>query len=244
MHVAPRGRRLAKAVFDHHTAGCSYPAGKSGAEWWVQVRSLDEGKGEAQRGISFHWDMDLEVWRSHGAGLHPHLSTVTNLTDRGGPTMVVEQRRPDEEAGVRLRPREDLLLSFPATGKHLAFDGRFLHGVPCPSPVKSSPSPVKSSPSSSTSAATVAAAAAAPEGLRVTFLVNIWVRARLSNSRNGVTHAPPRPAVSASHAACSLGSPFSFAAVPARLHARVPAEVPGPILCGSDFQVRGRARGQ
>ena len=46
---------------------------------------------------------------------------------------VVPQRRPDSEAGVSLRDQRQLVLSYPAVGKHFAFDGRFLHGVPPPS---------------------------------------------------------------------------------------------------------------
>ena len=87
--------------------------------------------------------------REHGLGLHPHLSTVTYLTDAGGPTAVAAQRRPDEEAGVSLKPRA-LLLSYPSAGKHFAFDGRFLHGAP-------------------------ASSGGGGKDIRVTFLVNIWL---------------------------------------------------------------------
>jgi hypothetical protein len=144
---------LARAVFEYHTAGAVYPKERSGAEWWVQVRSASaaEGSAGASNHIGFHWDMDLDVMRSHGLALHPHLSTVTYLSDVGGPTLVVPQRRPDAERGVRLRPRRACTVSFPAVAKHFCFDGRFLHGVPKPR------------------------AAAAAAGMRVTFLVNIWL---------------------------------------------------------------------
>ena len=159
--------RLAKAVFEKHTAGASYPAAKSGAEWWVQVRrhgadaSTSAAAALASTSIGFHWDMDLDVMRAHGVGLHPHLSTVTYLSDGGGPTAVIEQRRP-EEGGVRLKDRRGMLLSCPAVGKHFVFDGRFLHGVP-------------SLPATESDAAGGATAASEEGGLRVTFLVNIWL---------------------------------------------------------------------
>lgn len=159
--------QAAKDVFEFHTKGCRFPQARSGAEWWIQIRALGaaaptgptrrEDVGTAREGpsIGFHWDMDLGVMRDHGLGLHPHLSTVTYLSDVGGPTAVAAQRRPDEEAGVRLRPRA-LLLSFPRVGKHFAFDGRFVHGAPA------APPPAVS-------------ASGGCEGVRITFLVNIWL---------------------------------------------------------------------
>ena len=157
--------RAAMETFEFHTRGCQFPLARSGAEWWVQIRRLaapapagptrreDVGTPREGPSIGFHWDMDLEVMRDHGLGLHPHLSTVTYLSDVGGPTAVAAQRRPDEEAGVRLKPRA-LLLSYPCVGKHLAFDGRFVHGAPA------TPTP---------------AAPGSGEPIRVTFLVNIWL---------------------------------------------------------------------
>ena len=67
--------------------------------------------------------------RTHGVGLHPHLSTVTYLTDAGGPTAVIEQRRPDEEADghpVRFKNLAQMLLSYPQAGKHFCFDGTLM----------------------------------------------------------------------------------------------------------------------
>jgi hypothetical protein len=159
--------RAAKEIFDFHTRSCQFPLARSGAEWWVQIRKLgatapagptrreDVGTQREGPSIGFHWDMDLEVMRDHGLGLHPHLSTVTYLSDIGGPTAVAAQRRPDEEAGVRLKPRA-LLLSYPSVGKHFGFDGRFVHGAPA------APPPAASS-------------CAGGEQIRVTFLVNIWL---------------------------------------------------------------------
>jgi hypothetical protein len=161
--------RAAKEILDYHTRGCRFPLERSGAEWWTQIRKVgaaapegptrreDVGTQREGPSIGFHWDMDLEVMRDHGLGLHPHLSTVTYLSDVGGPTAVASQRRPDEEAGVRLKPRA-LLLSFPSVGKHFAFDGRFVHGAPSAPP-----------------SAPAAPGSVGGEQLRVTFLVNIWL---------------------------------------------------------------------
>ena len=169
--------RAAKEIFDFHTKGCHFPLARSGAEWWMQIRTLggatvstrreDIGTQKEGASIGFHWDMDLEVMREHGLGLHPHLSTVTYLSDEGGPTAVAPQRRPDEEAGVRFRPRA-LLLSYPAVGKHFAFDGRFLHGAPAPPPAAKA---------GAVKGGAAAAASSAGDGrqIRVTFLVNIWL---------------------------------------------------------------------
>jgi hypothetical protein len=139
-NAAPRFgmERLAKAVFDFHTASATYPASCSGAEWWVQVRDAVGATDESAEAagctegptIGFHWDKDEIVHRTHGLALHPHLSTVTYLSDVGAPTVVIKQRRPDDESGVTLRTAKEMTLSYPCTGKHFAFDGRFLHGVP------------------------------------------------------------------------------------------------------------------
>ena len=64
--------------------------------------------------------------------IHPHLSTVTYLTNIGAPTMILpcladcssgapEFRQMEGEAGY---------VSCPKIGKHLSFDGRLLHAAP------------------------------------------------------------------------------------------------------------------
>ena len=32
--------RAAKEIFDFHTKGCHFPLARSGAEWWMQIRTL------------------------------------------------------------------------------------------------------------------------------------------------------------------------------------------------------------
>ena len=70
---------LALAIFAKHTAGASFDARRSGAEWWAQVRD----GGQRQEGIEFHWDVDEHLCERPGGGgvhVHPTLSTVTYLS--------------------------------------------------------------------------------------------------------------------------------------------------------------------
>eukprot|EP00929_Paragymnodinium_shiwhaense_P012784 TRINITY_DN12067_c0_g3_i1.p1 TRINITY_DN12067_c0_g3~~TRINITY_DN12067_c0_g3_i1.p1 ORF type:complete len:386 (+),score=75.23 TRINITY_DN12067_c0_g3_i1:65-1159(+) len=146
--------RVAEAVFEHHARGANYDPQLSGAEWWAQVRQ----GGHAEEGIQFHWDTDEIVVERHGVNIHPHLATVTYLTDIGAPTLAVDCRNPRkaaslEEAYGSIRRG---LLTHPRIGKHIVFDGQLLHGtVPRPGEV----------------------------GERVTFLVNIWLNHRPSSCR-------------------------------------------------------------
>lgn len=79
---------VAQAVFQCHTQGASFNPKRSGAEWWAQVRH----GGHAEETIQFHWDTDEAAVEQHGVHLHPHLSTVTYLSDCGAPTLVLDRR--------------------------------------------------------------------------------------------------------------------------------------------------------
>ena len=65
--------------------------------------------------------------------LHPRAATVTYLSDVGVPTLVLEKRSPPP-SDVEKKTLEGAIskgwLSCPILGKHIAFDGRFLHGAP------------------------------------------------------------------------------------------------------------------
>ena len=146
--------RLALTIFRHHTAGCSFDPACSGAEWWAQVRE----SGHNEEGIQFHWDTDEVAVERHNVNVHPHLSTVTYLSDCGAPTLVLacrNSRRPSSTETTYGGIQEGAL-SWPRLWKHLVFDGQFLHG-------------------------TVPAAQDSSTGQRVTFLVNIWLNHRPSN---------------------------------------------------------------
>jgi hypothetical protein len=117
----------------------------------------DVEHGGGASGIDLHFDKDVVL---AGLGLpcvHPQLSTVTYLTPFGAPTVVLPVRR--SSAGVLDRLcNGNVVVSHPVPGKHLAFDGRYLHGVP--------------------EVLRRAAPGAAAIGRRVTFLVNVWLNHR------------------------------------------------------------------
>ena len=158
--------RLALDVFHRHVPPptssdgggcCCYDPRSSGAEWWVQIRPSPPGTGRYSMlsttgdgygmvdsgGIDFHWDKDEELWKMCGGSVfvHPHVSTVTYLTDLGAPTVVLS-RRVDAATGRYLddgdgpsttttsSARTEGFVSWPRRGKHLSFDGRMLHAAP------------------------------------------------------------------------------------------------------------------
>mmetsp|Transcript_14680 Transcript_14680/g.31854 ORF Transcript_14680/g.31854 Transcript_14680/m.31854 type:complete len:441 (-) Transcript_14680:723-2045(-) len=152
--MKPRCRleQMAVEVFNQHVpGGYTYDSATSGAEWWVQIRpspplsgrySMHADKDEhdhgqdqdmAKTGISFHWDKDEDLRLAMGGSmyLHPHLSTVTYLTDIGAPTMVVSCRV-NNFSGEYIASGDSTegYVSWPRKGKHLSFDGRYLHAAP------------------------------------------------------------------------------------------------------------------
>ena len=148
--------KLAKRVFDMHTegkvAGEDFNPTTSGAEWWTLVLDADDDVG-------LHWDRDYGM-EGNGILVHPHLSTVTYLTNVGGPTVVFGCISPMETdtLGKIIGPIDEAFISRPAPGKHISFDGRLLHGAPADANIWKSPSGTVDSKSS-----------------RVTFLVNVWL---------------------------------------------------------------------
>ena len=90
----------------------------------------------SKSGISFHWDKDEDLRLAMGGNLyiHPHLSTVTYLTDLGAPTAALNYRV-DPTTGAYIEPNcqgenSTAYISWPKQGKHLSFDGRMLHAAP------------------------------------------------------------------------------------------------------------------
>ena len=90
-----------------------------------------------------------------GVNVHPHISTVTYMTGAGAPTLVLQQRCPVEYDAVpeAFGSISEGWLSYPLPGKHMSFDGRFLHGAP----------------------ASLAPVTSGSDELRITFLANIWL---------------------------------------------------------------------
>eukprot|EP00977_Amphora_coffeiformis_P005654 scaffold1189_cov194-Amphora_coffeaeformis.AAC.11 len=187
--------QFALDIFRHHVPqDAVYDPDTSGAEWWVQIRpsppagryamhaKADLDDEISRQGIWFHWDKDEDLRQLMGGDttyIHPHLSTVTYLTPHGAPTLAIN-RRIHPLTGEWIEPTEgdndQAFLSWPGKGKHLSFDGRFLHAAP-PDLL---PEDARLSASTTLSAAT--SKDMTPDQRkqvrrqrRVTFLVNIWL---------------------------------------------------------------------
>lgn len=80
-------------------------------------------------GIGLHYDKDEEIAETFGIGVFPQLSTVTYLSssNKVAPTIVIENT-PSDPIGKSIRK---CYASYPIRGKHVRFDGRYLHGA-CP----------------------------------------------------------------------------------------------------------------
>ena len=140
-------------IFHHHVpASLQYDPTKSGVEWWCQIRPSPEGTGRysmhdkdpdaiSKTGISWHWDKDEDLRLLTGGTtyIHPYLSTVTYLTDFGSPTVAVNCRV-NNLTGRYIVPGQDGTANeeddhvkgyvcWPKTGKHMSFDGRYLHAA-------------------------------------------------------------------------------------------------------------------
>ena len=149
--------QFALDVFHHHVPsdGFEYDCETSGAEWWCQLRpSPDMGrhnnitacpsekKGDDEteteidpfaNGISFHVDKDeeLRILTGGSTHVHPHVSSITYLTDLGSPTLIVDCMV-HPLTGEWIVPTEEVegFVSWPSVGKHTSFDGRYLHASP------------------------------------------------------------------------------------------------------------------
>ena len=156
---------LALQIFEQHTHGViGFDRSRSGAEWWTQVVDADSD-------IGFHWDRDYELQRDEGICVHPHVATVTYLNGEacgGSPTIVLPVVSPVQAAEVAeecVGPVHEAFACWPEPGRHLAFDGRLLHGVPTSDQlVNASESPQSN-----------ASAKREPPRKRVTLLVNCWL---------------------------------------------------------------------
>ena len=80
-------------------------------------------------GIGLHYDKDEEVAEHFGVGVFPQISTVTYLSvsPTAAPTVIIENT-PDLPVGKEI---QKCYISYPLRGKHVRFDGRYLHGA-CP----------------------------------------------------------------------------------------------------------------
>lgn len=92
-----------------------------GGEWWVQHRAATED-------IGFHHDKDEGMASLKSTMKFPEVSTVTYLTDTGGPTLIFNQTTPDGNRDVPILPHQ-AFLSYPRRNRHLLFRGNLQHGV-------------------------------------------------------------------------------------------------------------------
>ncbi|GKY94024.1 hypothetical protein MPSEU_000369200 [Mayamaea pseudoterrestris] len=165
---------------------------QSGAEWWTlvmdddkdehddkkkendsdDVPSNDEDDESDEVGLHFDADYGLEEQAS-GLLLHPRLATVTYLSDYGAPTVVFDKRSPTVKDVNKSSLQGDITkgwLSSPSVGKHIAFDGRLLHGAPA-----------TFFPGATLDGNVMASEDGPPikkqkmDRVRYTFLVNIWI---------------------------------------------------------------------
>ena len=139
---------LALSIFRFHTKNAHFDPHLSGAEWWTQVVDSDND-------IGFHWDRDYGQEQSTGENIYPHLATVTYLTDKGGPTVILNKKGCSTSEANHSGSADIVIISTPLLGKHIKFDGRLLHAAPSNLILKRKTETVKST--------------------RITFLVNIWL---------------------------------------------------------------------
>jgi hypothetical protein len=149
-HMKPRCALevLVKEIFEKHTSHLeegTFYSKTSGAEWWTLVmdedetasspekKEEDEEEGEEDE-VGLHFDADYELEEQNpNLLLHPRVATVTYISDYGAPTFVISQKSPpmDDLKKTTLEKGIDKAwLSHPKIGKHIAFDGRLLHGAP------------------------------------------------------------------------------------------------------------------
>lgn len=117
--------RLALQIFHLHAQhAVGFDAARSGAEFWTQVIHPNDE-------IGFHHDSDGLLEEDSGVCVHPHIATVTALSESGNHPTVVVEGAPSvfaDENSVITVPRAHV--AYPSTGKHISFDGRWAHGAP------------------------------------------------------------------------------------------------------------------
>ncbi|GAX19851.1 hypothetical protein FisN_1Lh693 [Fistulifera solaris] len=127
----------------HVTDKTLYLPEQSGAEWWTLVMdeseenekeddNEDEDDDEQGDEVGMHFDADYGLEeQAPNLLVHPRIATVTYLSDSGAPTVVFNKKSPPptniDSLGGEIRTA---WLSQPSVGKHIAFDGRLLHGAP------------------------------------------------------------------------------------------------------------------
>ena len=125
-----------------------YDPERSGAEWWTLVLDTpsdektnhnddgddDDAEDEEDDEVGMHFDADYGLEEQlPNYMLHPRVATVTYLSDTGVPTLILDKKSPPPKDIGKAQLGGDInkgWLSHPSFGKHIAFDGRLLHGAP------------------------------------------------------------------------------------------------------------------
>ena len=115
--------RAALDIFDLHSRGADCDHATSGAEWWTL--DLD---GATAGSVAWHFDRDYAL--EDDVNLGPHVATVTYLTSAGAPTVVVPLVAPSDALEPIRGAGGEVFASLPLRGKHMSFDGRYLHAAP------------------------------------------------------------------------------------------------------------------
>ena len=145
---------LALKIFKIHTKnlvpGKHYDVERSGAEWWTLVldtasssndgicqdnSDVDEEEDDEEEDdeVGMHFDADYGLEEQlPNYMLHPRVATVTYLSSHGVPTFIMNKKSPvpsDVEKKSLNGSIDKGWLACPSMGKHIAFDGRLLHGA-------------------------------------------------------------------------------------------------------------------
>lgn len=144
---------LRELIYDEGEKELLYDPERSGAEWWTLVLDTpsttdapdddekagennddDDDDDEGDDEVGFHFDADYGLEEQlPNYMLHPRVATITYLCDIGVPTLILDKRSPPpmdiEKKSLNGNIRKSWL-SHPVFGKHVAFDGRLLHGAP------------------------------------------------------------------------------------------------------------------
>lgn len=172
-----------------------YDPERSGAEWWTLVLDApsaeekeakkndadddDEEEEDDEVGMHFDADYGLEAQMSNFL-LHPRVATITYLSEIGVPTLILDKKSPAPSDTEKKSLGGDISkawLSHPRFGKHVAFDGRLLHGAPgefFPAVAKSTSDEPKAK-KAKVEENNGSSKGHALSGKRITFLVNIWL---------------------------------------------------------------------
>lgn len=194
--------KLAYSIFRRHTESYGLRdkiCKEGGIEWWVQVKNFSN-RDSKKAPIDLHYDKDEELAEKFDIGSFPTLSTVTYLSggiidDGSGqnkvcaaPTLIFPHtyEMPDEgmvgncdrenTSGSPSKPsppQPNVIISHVRTAKHIVFDGRLLHGAPANSYLRQDPEKIKLENDTDIKSQTY-------KDIRVTFLVNIWLKRRPS----------------------------------------------------------------